>query len=82
MGSVLTKSNGVGGKAGRKLSPENCCNYSVQKLLLSFVILKILSIMVCTALCAGWFRMGSVFCLLLGWKNLNYKCVETKRVGK
>jgi len=66
-------------ETGRRLNPGN---YSLQKVLLSYVISKILSIVVFATLSASCFYMGVDFCLILGWKYFNYKCAEIKFRGK
>jgi ABC-type multidrug transport system permease subunit len=66
-------------ETGRRLNPGN---YSHQKVLLSYIISKILSIVVFATLSAICLYMGVDFCLILGWKNFNCKCAEMKCLGK
>jgi len=66
-------------ETGRRLNPGN---YSLQEVLQSYIISKILRFVVFTTLSASCFYMSVDCCLILGWKNFNYKCAEMKCLGK
>jgi hypothetical protein len=77
MGTTITNTNAVHDGI-RSVNSGYVCYHSVKKLLSSFTLSKILEIKEHKIAVLPLFCMVVIHDLLLSWKNIDYKCFESK----